>query len=240
MCRFVRPKSLDQNSDEETEDIPKVLIAITTIKQRADFALEDIYNINEIMRKTKYILSNIVVIHRNIRENSSIALKRIDRLTEHLETYEKIVSQIDYSVDIKAELKVFLDQIKDIQRLNDSFDDNWLKSQTLIKENFDKFNECFDKIIDYKKSAEDLMTKRDYLKIIDLSILCKSDYKMCKDLDQTCNQWCKESGDQCSDVCDKVNQLENAFNQILRQSLDSMESARKRKQLAQDLSQDSD
>ena len=230
MCRFHSRDSHEPNSDEENEDLPKVLAAIATMKQRADFALEDIYNMAEIMRKTRYIMSNIVTIHRNIKENSLIALKRIERLTEHMDTYERIVSQIDYTFDIKAELKVFLDQIQEIKTLNERFEDNWLKNETLIKTNCDQFNENFAKIMDHKKCAEEMITKRDYLRITDINVICKTNYKNCKDLDQTCNQWCKESGDNCSDICDKVNHLENTFNQILRQSLDSMEIHRKIKQ----------
>lgn len=233
MCRFRCGDSREEQSDDENEDLPKVLAAIATMKQRADFALEDIYNMAEIMRKTRYIMSNIVIIHRNIKENSLIALKRIERLTEHMDTYERIVSQIDYTIDIKAELKVFLDQIQEIKALNAQFDENWLKNETLIRTNFDKFNENFAKINDHKKCAEDLITKQDYLRVTDMSVVCKTHYKNCKDLDQTCNQWCKESGDNCSDICDKVNHLENTFNQILRQSLDSMEVHRRVKESAQ-------
>jgi hypothetical protein len=234
MCRFHWFSQIDQNGYEEcdsedNQSLPKVLIAITIIKQKADFAMEDIYNIFEIMQKTKHILSNIVIIHQNVKENANIAIKRINRLSEHLKTYERIISQIDLKLDSNKEFKDFSKQVQDIHEMNDEFNEFWNKRDLFINQSYNEFEEKLKNVIEFKKLSEEIMLRRDYIKMPEMEIMCKNEYKYSKDLDQTCNHLCKESGDQCSHICSKVSILENNFNQILKDSLELMESAKKAK-----------
>jgi hypothetical protein len=210
------------NGSSGGEDLPKVLIAITAIKQRADCALEDIINMAEICRKTRYILQNILIIHRNIKENSAIATKRLSRLSEHMETYRRIVRQLHRELDISAQLQIFSVDIQALMERVDTFHDLWLKTDKRLTESVDMFDDNYRQIVGYKGRATRAMTDRDHLKVCELCLECRRDYRLCKDNDQTCNEWCKESGDECQEICDQINRLETKFNDILKRSLDSM------------------
>ena len=215
MCRFRCTDIWEDNSDNETEELPEVLAALLAIQLKADLAMAAIDNVVSVMVKTRTTLANFVTIHRNIKQHSRHLVKRVQRVTERIDNLETVDRWIRSTVVGHMQLKHVLDHIKELKALQKQSDSNWLKNQSIIKANVDKFNENFVKIMDYKKKAEELMTSRELFKITDTMMACRTLLDQCKDFGDHCYKSATDSNQIVCHICNQVCLLEKAFNHLI-------------------------
>lgn len=225
MCRFRNRDLFGDNSYAETEELPKALAAMLVIRLRAHLAVENIENVVLVMTKTKKILANFVAIHSNVKQHSIDLFERVRYVVDGIDNLavddrwmaSKTMNGSDPMAVVKTcrDLEDILDQIIVLKNLQERFYAKWRNNQTVIEDNFNKFNECFDEINDHKKNANDLMNGKEFFKIRELSISCKIQLNRCRKFGDLCFLWCKESNDLVSDICLKVSRLENAFDLLI-------------------------
>lgn len=213
------PKIKLEKDENPGQPFPKVLQALARLERNADI---DYRSIKECLCQTEEIetiLHKLTNTHCDSENYANYLFERTEQLSEHFETYRKIIGKVSIGSDVQVRFQNILEKIAYYLEEKIEFKSFWIESLELIESSQCSIRERIAILRGLLATVETMYEERDYFELTDLKVKFEDEVNTMNELVECCFNSSKRCKVYTTRLHDNLLEMESCFQAVVKESM---------------------
>lgn len=220
MCMCPHHKDEIVNNDDNDDDaLPIVLLALTRLERRADSDYESIKDCWQQIEEIEGILSKLTNTHLESDSYASYLFERTEQLSQHFETYKKIIGKVQIGTDVQDHFGKVSDKINQYLSEREAFKNLWFDCFEMIETGKTSIREKVESLNDLKTSVELAYQNQNFFDLSEFKEKFDEELSLINQLVECCFDSSKQCKEFTSRLHDNLLEMESCFQNVVKESM---------------------